>query len=466
MATDTERLSLTEKLGYSLGDLGTNLVFQMQIMFLPYFYPNVFGISALAMGWMFFITRLWHAVVDPSMGALTDRTHTRWGRFRPWVLWSAIPFGVIFVLTYTTPNLGGNGKLVWAYATYTLLMLAYTTNNIPYSAMTGVLTGDSGERTSLGSWRFVAAMVATFVVQTFTPLLLKWFGGEDQQLGYQLTVTLYAAIAIVCYFATFLTTTIVQDLLDLFATGPWWSLFILALFTFVNLSLRGGTTLYYFTNFVDGTRFVSWVNDVEGRLLGREVYTMQADHILSWFNGLGIATTLIGVTLSKRLATRFGKRNVFIVGLFLSACFILAIAFVPAEAVAWLFVCHVFYNLSYGPTIPLLWAMMADVADYSEWRTGRRATGMAFASIMFAINTGLAVGGGLNGLLLRWYDFDEKQPQQSARTVQGIVWMFSVYPAIAFFIGVAALCFYTIGKQTEIDLGRELTRRRQHFESA
>ena len=160
MASDSssQKLSLTEKIGYSLGDLAANFVFQMQIMYLSYFYTEVFGIAAATMGTLLLITRMWHAVIDPMMGAIADRTNTRWGKFRPWVLWTAVPFGLLFVLTYTTPDLDPKGKVVWAYATYILLMLVYTINNIPYSAMTGVLTGDSIERTSLAQWRFIAAI--------------------------------------------------------------------------------------------------------------------------------------------------------------------------------------------------------------------------------------------------------------------------------------------------------------------
>ena len=183
MPSDSHKLGLTEKIGYSLGDLAANFVFQTQIMFLSYFYTEVFGITAVAMGTLLLITRMWHAVIDPLMGVIADRTNTRWGKFRPWVLWTAVPFGVLFVLTYTTPDLTPKGKLVWAYTTYILLMLVYTINNIPYSAMTGVLTGDSIERTSLSQWRFVAAMTAAILVPTFTPVLVERFGGENEQLG-------------------------------------------------------------------------------------------------------------------------------------------------------------------------------------------------------------------------------------------------------------------------------------------
>ena len=223
-------------------------------------------------------------------------------------------------------------------------MLVYTVNNIPYSALCGVMTGDSVERTSLASWRFIAAMTATFIVQTFTPVFVSRFGGGNQELGYQLTVGLYAVLMVVCFVATFLTTrervqpdpkqstSVGQDLKDLLAIGPWWALFMLALFTFVNLALRGGTTLYYFNYFVDGKSFVSWFNDWESRTFGRELFSMQTTHILSLFNGLGIATTLVGVIMSTWLAGRFGKRNVFLVCLFLSASFIGLFVFIPADA--------------------------------------------------------------------------------------------------------------------------------------
>jgi len=447
----SQKLSLTEKIGYSLGDLAANFVFQMQIMYLSYFYTEVFGIAAATMGTLLLITRMWHAVIDPMMGAIADRTNTRWGKFRPWVLWTAVPFGVLFVLTYTTPDLEPKGKVVWAYATYILLMLVYTINNIPYSAMTGVLTGDSIERTSLAQWRFIAAMTAAFLVQSFTPALVERLGGGDAQAGYQWTVTLWASLAVLAFFICFFTTkervqpdpsqstSIAQDLWDLITNGPWCALFILTLLIFINLAMRGSATPYYFKYFV-----------------GRE-------DLLGWFNGLGLATTIVGVLLSKSLAMRFGKRNTFIVCLFLSACFILVFVLIPRSAVWAIMACQVLYNLSYGPTIPLLWAMMADVADYGEWTNSRRATGMVFATMMFSLNTGLALGGAFTGWLLAWYGYVEQAAEQSERALQGILWIFSVFPALAFFLGVVALMTYKISRHMEHDIAAELTARRAKF---
>jgi Na+/melibiose symporter-like transporter len=471
MSAESHKLALTEKIGYSLGDLAANFVFQTQIMFLSYFYTEVFGITAAAMGTLMFITRIWHAVIDPMMGAIADRTNTRWGKFRPWVLWTAIPFGILFVLTYTTPDLDSRGKVVWAYVTYILLMLVYTINNIPYSAMTGVLTGDSIERTSLAQWRFIAAMTAALLVQTFTPILVEKFGGDNQQLGYQLTVGMWAVIAVLAFFICFATTkervqpnpnqstSIKQDLLDLVSNGPWWALSLLTLFIFINLAMRGSTTMYYFTYVVDGNQFVDWINSLQSR------YAMKTQHLVSWFNFLGIGTTLVGVILSKPLAMRFGKRNTFLVCLFFSACFILAFVALPRTAVGAILICQMLYNLSYGPTIPLLWAMMADVADYGEWTNGRRATGMVFATMMFALNTGLAIGGAITGWMLSWYGYVEKASEQTAEALRGILWLMSVYPATAFFLGVAALFLYKIDKRIEHTIATELTARREQFVS-
>jgi Na+/melibiose symporter-like transporter len=472
MPSDSHKHALTEKIGYSLGDLAANFVFQTQIMFLSYFYTEVFGITAAAMGTLLLITRLWHAVIDPMMGAISDRTNTRWGKFRPWILWTAIPFGVLFVLTYTTPDLDPKGKVVWAYTTYILLMLVYTINNIPYSAMTGVLTGDSIERTSLAQWRFVAAMTAALLVQTFTPVLVERFGGENQQLGYQLTVGLWAAIAVLAFFICFLTTkervqpdpnqssSVTQDLVDLVKNGPWVALFILTLFIFVNLAMRGSATMYYFTYVVQGNEFIDWVNSLQS------FYEMKPSHMVSWFNFLGIGTTMVGVLLSKPLAMRFGKRNTFIVCLFLSACFILAFVLIPRNSFGTILLCQMLYNLSYGPTIPLLWAMMADVADFGEWTNGRRATGMVFATMMFGLNTGLALGGALTGWFLAWYGYVEQASGQTERATQGILWLMSVYPAAAFFVGVVALLFYKISKRMEHEISAELTTRRATFQTS
>lgn len=452
MPSESQKLSIGEKIGYSLGDCAANFVFQTQLIFLMNFYTDVFGIPAAAAGMMFLVSRLWDAVNDPLMGALADRTKTRWGRFRPWVLATAVPFAVLFVLAYTTPDFDAKGKLIWAYVTYNALMMIYTANNIPYSALTGVLTGDSIERTSLVSWRFIFAMTAAFLVQTFTLDLVEYFGGGDEATGYQLTMGMWGAIAVVFFAVTFFTTkervqpdpkqrtSLVQDLVDLARNGPWVALSVLTVFIFIYLSMRGSITLYYFRYFV------------------------HREDLFGWFNGAGMVATMIGILFSKPLAVRFGKRDTFRVSLFLTAVCTALFMVVPADAVASMFALQILLQFIYGTTIPLLWAMMADVADYSEWMTGRRATAMTFAATVFALKLGLSIGGALTGWMLNEYGY-VPNVDQSERALDGIRLMMSLFPAVAFVLGVGALLFYRIDKPMELAIEEELTERRKGFQT-
>ena len=451
MSADMQKLSIREKIGYSLGDCAANFVFQTQLIFLMNFYTDVFGITAAVAGTMFLVSRLWDAFNDPLMGALADRTNTRWGRFRPWVLATAVPFAVLFVLAYTTPNFGSLGKIIWAYVTYNALMMIYTANNIPYSALTGVLTGDSDERTSLVSWRFILAMTAAFLVQTFTLDLVKYFGGDDPAKGYQLTMAMWGAIAVVFFTVTFLTTkervqpnpqqrtSLKQDLVDLVRNRSWVALAALTVFVFIYLSMRGSVTLYYFR------------------------YYLQRVDLFGWFNGAGMLATMVGILFSKPLAVRFGKRDTFRVSLFLTAVCTASFIFLPPDAIALVFGLQILLQFIYGITIPLLWAMMADVADFSEWKTGRRATAMTFAATVFALKLGLSIGGALTGWLLDQYGY-QPNVAQTERALDCIRLMMSVLPAIAFLIGVGALMFYTIDRRMELSIEQELSERRKGFQ--
>jgi glycoside/pentoside/hexuronide:cation symporter, GPH family len=450
MSADMQKLSIKEKIGYSLGDCAANFVFQTQLIFLMNFYTDVFGMAAKTAGIMFLVSRLWDAVNDPIMGALADRTNTRWGRFRPWVLATAVPFAVLFALAYTTPNLGTTGKIVWAYVTYNALMMIYTANNVPYSALTGVLTGNSDERTSLVSWRFILAMTAAFLVQTFTLDLVKFFGGDDPAKGYPLTMGMWGAIAVVFFVITFLTTkervqpnpqqrtSLKQDLLDLVQNKTWVALAALTVFVFIYLSMRGSVTLYYFR------------------------YYLHRVDLFGWFNGAGMIATMIGILFSKPLAVRFGKRDTFRVSLFLTAVCTALFLFLPPDAIPLVFGLQILLQFIYGITIPLLWAMMADVADLSEWKTGRRATAMTFAATVFALKLGLSIGGALTGWFLELYGY-VPNVDQSERTLSGIRLMMSLFPAIAFVIGVGALTFYAIDRRLELTIEHELSERRKEY---
>lgn len=463
MSADMQKLSIGEKIGYSLGDCAANFVFQTQLIFLMSFYTDVFGITATAAGVMFLVSRLWDAVNDPVMGAVADRTKTRWGRFRPWVLATAVPFGVLFVLAYTTPGFGSTGKLIWAYATYNALMMIYTANNVPYSALTGVITADTDERTSLVSWRFIFAMTAGFLVATFTDKLVILFGRGDEALGYQFTMALWATIAVVFFVITFATTkervqpdprqktSIFQDLGDLLGNRNWVALAALTLFVFIYLAMRGGITKYYFDYFVARREPFAW------DLLRLTPFGM--------FNALSMVANMLGILFCKPIAVRFGKRNTFRVCLSLTAVGTALFALVPATATGAIYGLQFALQFSYGITIPLLWAMMADVADFTEWKTGRRATAMTFAATVFTLKLGLSIGGALTGWLLEFYGY-QPNVEQSARALDGIRLMMSLFPAVAFVAGVGALMVYGIDRHMELKIEQDLSERRKGFENA
>jgi GPH family glycoside/pentoside/hexuronide:cation symporter len=420
-------------------------------MFLTLFYTDVLGIAPATVGIIMLATRIWDAFNDPMMGAISDRTNTRWGKFRPWVLGSAIPFGAIGVLMFTSPNLSPRGKVIYAFITYNLMMMIYTVNNVPYCALTGVLTGDSVERTGLAQYRFIFAMLATLVVQSFALDLVKYFGQGNDAKGFQMTMMVFCSLAVVFFFITFLTTkervkpapkqktSLKMDIKDLVSNPAWLAIVFLTVAIFVTLAIRGAIIPYYFK------------------------YYVQREDLLGRFNMLGMITTLICILLAKPLSIRFGKRNTFLVCLFLTAVFASAFIFLPRDAIVLMFVFNILYSACYAPTIPMLWAMMADVADYSEWKTGRRATGMTFSATTFGLKMGLSLGGALTGLMLSYYGYVANQ-EQTEFALKGIRWLMSIFPAIPFFVGVAVLFLYKIDKNTELQMQDELIERRKTYE--
>ena len=453
MPSELQPLSIKEKLAYGLGDSGANLVGVTQATFLLYFYTDVLGISAQAAGTILLVSRLVDAFNDPIMGALADRTNTRWGRYRPWVLWTAVPLAVALVLCFTTPDWSPGGKVLWAIVTYNLLMVMYAANNIPYCALSGVMTGDGDERTSLAAWRFLCAMGATLVVTMFTFDMVKLIGRGDVTAGYQGTMLVWSVIIVLCFAITFALTrerirpsasqrsSLRQDLTDLFHNGPWIALFILALLIYVQLAFRSGSMLYYFLYYQRAPQLL-------GRLSNYGL-----------FNGVGLAVVMIGVFLSNPLSKRFGKRNTFQVCLLISAILMAAFALLPRDAVGWLFALQILMQLAFGPTIPLLWAMMADVADYAEWKTGRRSTALAFASIVFGFKLGSGFGGWINGELLQAAGYSG-HGEQSADALCAISSLVSVFPAAALLVGFVVLFFYRIDQHLEAEIEQTLYQRR------
>jgi sugar (glycoside-pentoside-hexuronide) transporter len=363
---------------------------------------------------------------------------------------------VALVLCYTTPSLDRGGKIIWAVATYNLLMIIYAANNIPYCALAGVMTSDTYERTSLLSWRFVCAMVAALAVNVLTFDLIGLFGQGDAARGYQLTMVLWGVLGLVFLLITFASTkervspsprqrsTVRQDVSDLLHNGPWIALFALAILIHVQLALRSGTVLYYFQYIVQTEDVFGWIDN------------------FGIFNGVGLTFTIIGVTLSKPLTILLGKRATLRVCLLLSSALMAAFALLPPDRFALLLALQVLLQLAFGPTIPILWAMMADVADYSEWKTGRRSTALAFASIIFGLKLGLGLGAWLNGELLDYFGYSTTAPLSAAAT-RGILTMFSVFPALVLLAGVAVMLMYRLDDRLVKEVEQSLTARREQL---
>jgi Na+/melibiose symporter-like transporter len=484
------KLSFIEKTGYSLGDAAANFVFMTMILFQLNFYTDTLGITAAAAGTMLLVGRLWDAFFDPMMGVLADRTNTRWGKFRPWVLWTAIPWGVVMVCAYTVPNFATTGKLLWAGATNIMLMTLYSANNTPYSALTGVMTGDSAERTKLSSYRFVSAMLAQLAVGGFTLPLVAKFGQGNNAVGWQKTMTLWAVLCVVCFVITFLTTReriqpppqqkadARADFRRLLRNGPWWAMFALTLAHFVYVAMRGGTMFYYFSYYVDPTKLLAFLQSVglpqataaapDGGhpLMNMLGLILNADRSnvasvgFSLFNIASQLTTVVGVVASTYLAMRFGKRAVARVGFTLATVFAASFILLPPDSIGGTYGLELVRALSYAPTIPLIWAMFADVADYAEWKTGRRTTGVVFATILFALKTGLSIGGFLSGWILSGFGYQPNVAQTSSALL-GIRLTASVVPAFFLVIVVICLWRYSIDKTLERQITSELEERRR-----
>ena len=473
----TQPLSIKEKIGYSLGDLSANLVFQTLITYLAYFYTDIYGLEADdATAIIFFVGTVAAIGFNPIVGALADRTNSRWGKFRPWILWTAIPLGITSVLAFTTPDFSYNGKVIYAVITYTLLLLLYAGSNLPYSALSGVITGDMKERNSISSYRFVAVMFAQFFVQVFMLPIIIYAGDGDKALGLEITMTWLAIIGTILLLITFITTkerivptqeqssSLLDDIKDLIKNIPWVIMLTVTTLLFITLSMKGGAYVYYFENYASKNSLSDFISPILDFLSRIGIDFFGNDPVsagFGLFNAGGIIFMIIGIGLSKMLADRYGKRNVFGFFIFISTLFILVFYILSPEAIGLIFGAQIFHGFFYGITIPLLWAMIADVADYSEWKNNRRATAIIFSAMMVGLKLGLSIGGALVALILGNYGY---QPniigEQTESAILGTKMLVSIYPSIPFLLAVGLLFFYVIDKNLENKIEEELSIRR------
>lgn len=456
---ESQKLSIAEKVGFSLGDAASNIFFQTFILFIPIFYTDVFGLSTKAVATMFLITKIWDAVNDPMMGMLADRTETRWGKFRPFLLWFAIPFGLLGVLTFTTPNFSPMGKLIYAYVTYTLLMMAYTVVNVPYSALMGVMTPNSHERTILSSFRFFAAFLATMLVQYTALRMVEWFGHGDAAVGWRWAMTILSSLAVILLFITFATTKervhppkgqrtpLKQDLADLFTNVPWVLVGSATVFQLVYICMRGGAIAYYFKYFVKEQEVLSFG-------------VLSYEKLASTFLVAGTAATILGVFLTTRISRALGKSLAYALFLGLAGLSSAAIYFLEPQDIALMFALQIVTSFSVGPVSVLQWSIYTDAADYGEWKKGRRATALIMAASLFALKLGVAIGGSALVWILGQYGFEANQ-EQTGTGLQGIRMVMSVYPAIFALLGMIFMFFYPLNKSRMAQVESELIARRK-----
>jgi len=498
MSAPTQKLSFIEKAGYSAGDAAANFVFMSMVLFQGAFYANDYGLSASAAAAMLLWPRLWDAAFDPLMGVLADRTNTRWGKFRPWVLWTSLPWAIVMVLAYTTPDKswGWGAGMMIAYAgiTNTLLMTLYSMNNMPYSALGGVMTSDLDERAKLNSYRFVAVNIAQFIVGGLTlPLVAKFAEGSNRQHGWQVTMTIWAVVCFVLFLVTFFTTkerirpvaevqaSPKQDFVDLLRNGPWFALVGYTLFHFGMLVYRGNAHFNYYHHYAEpaamfdfvaklglttpdlakGAGLLDWVGYIVHGTRETAANSNVADVFNSIVNMVGTGTTIIFIMLSAGFSKKFGKKNVALVCFSLAALNAFAMYLIPPTA-AWAMALQaVTGSIVYAPTCAIMWAMYADAADYSEWQTGRRFTGMVFATIGFALKSGLALGGAAFLWIMVWlWDYDTKL-QDAAAAVAGYRASSSIVVGLFFVACVVSVAFCKLNKGLTLKMASELEERRR-----
>lgn len=416
------KLSCKEKIGYGFGDAASHIVFDNVMLYMMFFYTDVVGIPAAFVGSMFLLARVLDAVADPVMGHLADRTRTHWGQFRPFILFGAVPFAVACILVYTIPSFDMNGKMIFAAVTYTLLMVMYTFVNIPYCALGGVITSDDKERMSLQSYRFVLATAGGMLSTVLMVPMANYIGGSDKALGYQGSIAILAVLAclmlLLCFYSTKERVQVKQayqsnffsDIRELTKNDQWR---IVAGFTFLNimaLSIRGGSMMYYVT------------------------YILGSASYFALFLGLYSVGSILGSAIAKKVTDKICKVKVYIFDNIILGSLSLLMFFVPTDSLPPMFVFMFVIGFFHRMTTPIQWVMMSDTVEYGERQGGRRITGISFAGILFVLKVGFACGGALIGWILSAVNYHAGVPIQSGDTVTGIIFIFTILPAVAYFL--------------------------------
>lgn len=461
MENYNQKLSIREKVGYAVGDTASNLYFQIVMSFIPIFYTDVFGLPAAAMSLMFLITRLWDAINDPIMGMVADRTNSRWGKYRPYLLFVSLPFVIVSVLTFITPEFQETGKLVYAYVTYTLMMMFYTAVNVPYSALMGVMTASNVERTKLSSYRFVAAFAGQLTVQSTILYMVKYFGKGNDSAGWQWAVAVLGGLAFALFLVVFFSTkervyppkeqqtNFKQDLRDLFSNKSWVIIGLATVFQLIFIVMRSSSVTYYVKYYMGEQNL---------NIFGNQ-YHLSIEFLTTIFFTSGSIAGIIGAMLTNRFIKNVDKRNIYGGFLVTSALLGALYYFFPPENLFLIFSTNIVLTFLFGIVSVLQWAMYTDTADFGEWKFKRRATGLIMAASLFALKLGLTLGGALIGWVLAAYNFQPNQVQ-TPEALNGIVLMISIFPAIFGIIGGLLMVWYPLTNKKMIEIEDDLTARR------
>lgn len=453
--------NLKEKIGYGFGDLSSSMFWKVFSYYLPFFYSNIFGLTLTDAGILVLVTRIWDAVSDPMMGVIADRTHTRWGKYRPYLLWMAVPFSVCGILLFTTPDWSYGAKLIWAYTTYILMMTVYTGINVPYGAMLGVVTDDSKEKTVFSSFRMFFAYTGSFVALALWEPLCRLFGGNTPA-AWQHAMIVIAACCLVLFLLCFLltkehlhtvsTVSVGSDFKALLTNKPWWLLIGAALCFNLFCTARGATVAYFFADLIPA----------ESKVFGILFYA-------GLFLSVGEVSNMAGVALAVPLAARLGKKTTFIMVNVCLAVLSVLFFFIPFSQGGFyaMLAMQVLISVLTGVMSPLVWSMYADVSDYAELKNGTASTGLIFSSSSMAQKFGGAIGGaGVMWLLaacgyITNADTLATGVTQPESALLCLRYLMSFIPAAVAVLAVVVVSFYPLTTEKVEQINSQLKRSRQ-----
>jgi glycoside/pentoside/hexuronide:cation symporter, GPH family len=471
----TEKISLKEKIGYGFGDAASSMFWKIFGMYSLFFYTDVLGITAAAAGTMFLVARLWDSFFDVFVGIISDRTKSRYGKYRPYLLWFAIPFAVMGSITFFAPDFGQTGKLVYAYITYSLMMIVYSMINVPYASLLGAISSNPVERNSLSSYRMSFAFIGSFVtfmlLQPLVDFFSKTFGKVDltktaqvaessistSPVGWVMGVGGIGMICVVLFMLCFSWTkervtqiesednvSVKQDLKNLFHNAPWWILVATGLAALLFNAVRDSVAIYFFRDYVQ----------VNYRMTGSG-WDMTTIYFL-----VGQAANLIGVMAAPAISRKYGKKRTYMIAILTAGLLSTGFYFIP-NSITWILIFQFMISVFAGYVLPLLWSMFADIVDHQEILTGRRATGLIFSSSSMSQKLGWAFGSAMSGWILAVFHYMPNAVQQSSETIFGEHIMISLMPALCCVLAFVGMLFYPLSDQKVKENSEQLTLKRK-----